>query len=57
MWRKHFLLGSTAAIAAGCARASAGPKYLMLGADDEPLRAAFNRDASNVRILMIVSPT
>ncbi len=31
--------------------------YQAIGADSEPLRAAFNADAGKVRILMLVAPT
>jgi hypothetical protein len=57
--RRTFLSGWGAAVAfVGCSRNAASDSgYRVLRDDGEPLRAAFNRAANNVRILVLVSPT
>jgi hypothetical protein len=57
--REAFLGGCSAAIAlGGCFRTAATDSgYQVLRDDGEPLRAAFNRTANSVRIVVLVSPT
>lgn len=38
-------------------RAVAETPLVLLGPDAEPLRAAFNQDAEDVRLLLILDPT
>ena len=45
-----------AAVVAACSQAPARP-HDSLTKDAEPLRSVFNRDAGNVRIVMIAAPT
>ncbi|MGH7541319.1 MAG: hypothetical protein ACRELC_09990 [Gemmatimonadota bacterium] len=56
--RRTFLAMLTPLIGAGLiAAGSVRPAYETLDADAEPLKSAFNADASKVRIFMYVSPT
>jgi hypothetical protein len=57
--RRVFLGGSGAVFAlGGCFRtAVAASGYQVLSDDGEPFRAAFNRAANSVRIVVLVSPT
>lgn len=57
MQRKTFLVSSSALILSGCGRASSNAHFEDLRTGGEALRAAFNRDARKVRIVMLVSPT
>jgi hypothetical protein len=56
------ILGIGALMSAGCTRndgaatAAARIRYAVLGADDQPLRADFNRDRGDVRLLFLVDP-
>lgn len=57
--RQAFLGGCGAAIAlVGCSRtAAADSGYQVLRDNGEPFRAAFNRAANSVRVVVLVSPT
>lgn len=56
------LVSSVMLIVAGCGRSSgagaiaANAHYAVLDGSDQPLRAAFNRDHGNVRLLFLVDP-
>ena len=39
------------------ANAEEPPAFPALASDGEPLRAAFNRDAGRVRLLLFIDPT
>lgn len=57
--RQPFLGGYGAALVlGGCSRtAAADSGYQIVRGDGEPLRAAFNRAANSVWIVVLVSPT
>lgn len=57
MQRKAFLVSSSALILSGCGHASSTAHFEDIHVGGEPLRAAFNRDADKVRVVMLVSPT
>jgi len=57
MQRKGFLVSGAALVLAGCAHGSSNAHFSDISSGGQPLRAAFNRDADNVRIVMLVSPT
>jgi hypothetical protein len=58
MNRSAFLgLGAAAVVGCTAPRANATATLYDIDASGEPLRTAFNKDAHNVRILMLVSPT
>ena len=42
---------------AACSPSGPPSSHAVLGADAEPLRAAFNRDSGKVRVVMLVAPT
>jgi hypothetical protein len=57
MRRDLFLLTGAAAVMSGCARSVSNARFADIAKGGAPLRAAFNLEANNVRILMLVSPT
>lgn len=56
------LLSVAVLISAGCTRDAGRPaaathaRYIVLGANDQPLRADFNRNRGDVRLLFLVDP-
>ena len=58
MKRDAFLLATMGAALTACSHRSAPTAHFEdIAADGQPLKDAFNADAGEVRILMLVSPT
>ena len=58
MQRRIFLSASLGAFAVGSAgRAQSSAAFAGIANNGQPLKAAFNAEAHDVRILMLVSPT
>jgi hypothetical protein len=58
MERKRFLFAAAGALVTACGnRSNESSRFEDIVSSGEPLKAAFNNEAGNVRILMLLSPT
>ena len=57
MFRKSFVASIAGFAVAGCAHTTSNAPFEDIAAGGEPLKAAFNRNADRVRIVLLVSPT
>jgi hypothetical protein len=57
MQRRIFLALGAAMLLGECAHEASNARIADIAKGGGPLRAAFNRDADKVRIVMLVSPT
>jgi len=57
MQRKIFLASGAGLVLAGCGHGIQNGRLQDIAKGGEPLRAAFNRDADKVHVVLLVSPT